>query len=281
MTDTEKQIAEQMTAAKKRLFDFIDCGGKDYGFLVKKIKNYGLGDKYVNPARLCAMFKNIYLTTPTSRSGGQTIRDCHPSTIVNALLKCAEWGLEPSNELAHLIPRKGILCAQLGYRGKVELCSRAGIRLTAHNIFQNDEFSHAYGNNKFLVHKPNWLNKGVHVGSYGFALFEGGDFDFRVLSLADMEPNKKASQSKLWQTHPEQMYRKTAIHVHYNYLPANLKDSRVIEEEGNGIIIDNDIVDKFNLDVDKFNLDTDVMTIDGTTPNIAPDTADILIGELV
>ena len=269
MSDEIQELEQERKLAKQKLFDFIDSGGKEYAFTIKKIKN--VQHQNINPDRLCAVFKNIYLTTPFTKDGC-TIRDCSPMSIVNSIIKCAEWGLEPTNELAHLIPRKGILCAQLGYRGKVELCSRAGIRLTANNIFKNDEFSHAFGNNKFLVHKPKWLDRGAHLGSYSFALFEGGDFDFCVLSIKDMEANKKASKTdKFWSTHPLKMYRKTAIHMHYNYLPVTLKDSYrlPIEDEGNGIIIDHDIVDKFNLD-------SNIVSI----AESAPDTADILVGEL-
>lgn len=270
MTDNlQEENKKQTRSPKDQLFDFIDNSGKDYKFTIQKLED--ANSPYIKPARMCAIVKSLYLT-PKTYDSEKNLQDCTPQSIINAMLKCSQWGLEPGNDLVYLNPYGGVCKAQLGYRGKIELCSRIGIRLIAQNVFENDDFAYGFGNRKFFKHNPKWPEKGLHKGSYSYATFEDGDFDFHVLTREEMQVNRNAAKTdKAWKTNELAMYRKTAINMHYNYLPSTLKDSSrlPIEDEGNGVIIDHDIVDKFNMS-------SDVVTVEA-----APDTADVLMEELV
>ncbi|MCP4739020.1 MAG: hypothetical protein GY873_33045, partial [Bosea sp.] len=75
----------------------------------------------VDPKRLVSVMLTAATKTPK-------LLECSPPSMMRALMHCAELGLEPGGALGHiyLIPRKGEVSVQIGYKGLAELARRTG-----------------------------------------------------------------------------------------------------------------------------------------------------------
>ncbi|WP_126975603.1 recombinase RecT [Frigidibacter oleivorans] len=134
--------------------------------------------KHMNPERMMRIVANAIRTTPK-------LQACDPMSFLGALMQCASLGLEPNSALGHayLIPfenkKKGIVEVQLviGYKGLIDLARRSGQLAAIHGdvVYDDDElFSHEYGSNQHLRHRPGPRN-GKMIGAYCYAKLNLGD----------------------------------------------------------------------------------------------------------
>ena len=165
-----------------------------------------------------------------------TLAKCDQTSFLGAIMQCAQLGLEPGGALGHayLLPfenrKKGITEVQfiVGYRGMIDLARRSGqiVSLTARTVHENDEFSYQYGLNEDLKHVPATGDRGALLYVYAVAKLKDGGVQFEVMSRSDID--KVRAQSKAgnygpWQTHYDEMAKKTVIRRLFKYLPVSIE----------------------------------------------------------
>lgn len=179
--------------------------------------------KWIKKDVLIAAFWNALFKNPQ-------LQQCTPESLLNALLKCAEWGLLPGGDNVYLIPRRNnrkqghpIECnAQIGYQGLIELIYRVtGAEVEAHVVYENDEFDYQLGTNAYVHHKPAPKNPGKPYLAY--AVWRKDDREsFDIIRMEEIEKRRKMSLSyqkaekfgtkdSCWHLWPEAMMRKSAI----------------------------------------------------------------------
>lgn len=115
----------------------------------------------ITPERFTRMALSALNTTPK-------LNECTPMSFLAALMNAAQLGLEPNTPLgqAFLIPynNKGEMeCQfQLGYKGLIDLSYRNPNMqiITAHTVYENDEFEYELGLNPCLNHRPTLGERG-------------------------------------------------------------------------------------------------------------------------
>jgi recombination protein RecT len=165
-----------------------------------------------------------------------TLAKCDQTSFLGAIMQCAQLGLEPGGALGHayLLPfenrKKGITEVQfiVGYRGMIDLARRSGqiVSLTARTVHENDEFSYQYGLSEDLKHVPATGERGALQYVYAVAKLKDGGVQFEVMSRSDID--KVRAQSKAgnygpWQTHYDEMAKKTVIRRLFKYLPVSIE----------------------------------------------------------
>jgi recombination protein RecT len=167
---------------------------------------------------------------------------CDPLSFVGAVVQASQLGLEPDGALGHayLVPfnnrKTGRMEVQLiaGYRGLIDLARRSGSvnAISAHVVYEKDEFSFVYGLEEKLEHKPYMgKDRGVAVCVYAIARLKDGGYAFDVMPVSEVEKirNKsKAGNSGPWQDHWDEMARKTVIRRLCKYLPLSPEIHRAI-----------------------------------------------------
>lgn len=160
---------------------------------------------------------------------------CNQKSFLGAIIQCSQLGLEPGSSLgvAYLLPynnkKANTKECQLivGYRGLIELARRSGqiVSISAHCFYENDEFNWEYGINEKLYHKPAIdQDRGYMKGAYAIARFKDGGYQFEVMSkqqIDNIRTSSKAANSSYspWNTHYDEMARKTVIRRLCKYLP--------------------------------------------------------------
>lgn len=153
---------------------------------------------------------------------------CEPMSLAKAVIESSELGLEPSGILGHayLVPFKNNKTnryeaqLQIGYRGFLELASRSGRvqSINAEVVYEGDEFDFMRGTEEHLRHKPamDRPDNAPAICAYAVVRYKDGGVDFEVVTRSKLEQTRKSSKSAgkgygPWETHFEEMARKTAI----------------------------------------------------------------------
>ena len=142
----------------------------------------------ITPERFTRMALSALNTTPK-------LNECTPMSFLAALMNAAQLGLEPNTPLgqAFLIPynNKGEMeCQfQLGYKGLIDLSYRNPNMqiITAHTVYENDEFEYELGLNPCLNHRPTLGDRGEIRLFYGLFKLTNGGFGFEVMSKTAMD----------------------------------------------------------------------------------------------
>lgn len=181
-------------------------------------------------------------------SRNQALLKCTPMSLAKCVIESSELGLEPSGILGHayLVPynnrQTGQTEAQLqiGYRGFIELAGRSGrIRsINAEVVYEGDEFEFLRGTEEYLRHRPD-LDRPESAAPrcvYAVVHYKDGGCDFELLTMAKIEAARKSSKTTRkdspWETHYEEMARKTAIRRLAKRLPLSpeLLSAAVVDE---------------------------------------------------
>ena len=84
--------------------------------------------------------------------------ECSPESLFGAIIQCAQLGLEPGKILGHvfLVPYKGNIQVQIGYRGMIELGLRSGYlkKIYSSAVYEADEFTVVLGTSPTITHVP-------------------------------------------------------------------------------------------------------------------------------
>lgn len=169
------------------------------------------------------------------------LANCEKLSFVNAIMTCAQLGLEPGPALGHayLIPfenrKKGITECQfiVGYKGLIDLARRSGqiVSISARVVREGDKFDYAYGLDERLTHVPSDDDSKPMTHVYAVAKLKDGGTQFEVLTRRQIEGIRAKSRGGNygpWQDHFEEMARKSAIRRLAKYLPMSLEGQKAI-----------------------------------------------------
>lgn len=182
----------------------------------------------IKPERMNRIIMNALQTTPK-------LLECNFQSFMKAAMTVAYLGLEPEGVLgqAYLVPYKGEVQAQIGYKGLIRLARNSGevASLTAHEVCEEDDFDYAYGLDEKLVHKPAEGERGKMTHVYAVAKFKDGSHHFEVLTKAQVDKVREGSAGKNlapWTQHYNEMAKKTAIRRIAKYLPLSVQRAEAI-----------------------------------------------------
>ena len=86
------------------------------------------------------------------------LKCCSRLSMINAFYKCCEYGLDPASSIGHawLIPYKGVVDLQIGYRGWLKLLFNSPLvaNVYSYAVYEDDEFSYELGMNPNIKHIP-------------------------------------------------------------------------------------------------------------------------------
>lgn len=106
--------------------------------------------------------------------------------------------------------------------------------ISAHVVFDKDEFTYELGEEPKIIHKPALGDRGKPVGVYAIAKLTSGEIQREVMSVAEIEKVRSVSRSKddgPWVAWWEEMARKTVIRRLSKMLPNSSDIDDVIRHE--------------------------------------------------
>ena len=156
----------------------------------------------------------------------------YPDDFVNALKNVVLTGmtLNPTLNLAYLVPYKGRVRMQTSYMGKKSFAINTGLVLDieAYPVFRGDVFEIEQGSNAHLTHKPNpWgkKNKEDILGCYYYIKYPNGTTQFDTMPIEEIDdirlrsPSVGKGKTSPWDTDYIEMCRKTLINRAYKQIP--------------------------------------------------------------
>jgi len=195
--------------------------------------------KHLDPQRMTRVFMTEVRKNPK-------LALCDRASFMGAIIVCAQLGLEPGNGLGHsyLIPYGKEAQMQIGFQGMIELVERNGkVTIDADVVYEKDNFDYIRGTEAYIKHKPYFGKepRGEIIAAYAIAKYVDGRTKFIVLPISEIEKARSHSQRQSkgpWDTHYDQMAKKTAVKRLFKYLPKSADIAKAIEiedrlEEGN------------------------------------------------
>ncbi len=192
--------------------------------------------------------------------------ECHPVTLIGAIIQSAQLGLEPDGitGMAYLVPyynsKKSRLEVQLipGYKGLVSLARRSGEigPVEARIVRARDDFDYAFGLTPLLKHSPSTHPEpGVPVYAYAIARLKDEAFkdspQFDVMSVQEINKirdRSKAKDSGPWVTDWDEMAKKTVLRRLCKLLPLSVElQSAVALDERASVNLPQDLGTLVNL----------------------------------
>lgn len=235
------------TAVAKRPANSKVANLKDYLDKVKGSVAAAL-PKHMTPDRVFGIVVAAASRTPE-------LLECTLPSIAQAVMQCAELGLQPGAMLgeAYLIPRNNRKngtkeCLMIpGYRGLVKLARQSGqvTDVYAEVVYANEVFEVELGLSRSLKHAPDFKNRPLVKGPkdaekhlpfvYAVAKLKDGDPAFVVMTLDEVEAirTRERDTGGPWSTDYPEMMKKTAIRRLTKLLPKSPDLERAIGlEEG-------------------------------------------------
>ncbi len=201
--------------------------------------------KHVDANRMLKIALGALRTTPK-------LMQCTTESLFGAIVQCSQLGLEPNTPLGHayLIPfdkkkkqgnqwvvDKTEVQIVFGYKGLIDLARRSGqiVSISAHEVCEKDHFVYQYGLDEKLEHRPAMGDRGEIIAFYAVAKLVGGGHAFEVMSRAQVDAIRDASQGwqqavrnkatdkSPWGAHYPEMGRKTVLRRLTKYLPISIE----------------------------------------------------------
>ena len=148
------------------------------------------------------------------------LADCNRESLFAAILSAASLGLMTESFLgeAYMVPYKGFVQLQVGYKGLIKLARQSGeiSSLSADVVHESDEFLVRGGSDPVLDHTPAYSaeNRGDPVLVYAIVFFKDGGKQWEVISVREIEEIRNSSpsgNSPAWRGHWGEMAKKVAI----------------------------------------------------------------------
>lgn len=172
-----------------------------------------------------------------------------PESLLDCLMRCSQYGLEPDGRRAHLIPyenrKKGTVECTLiiDWKGLAELVLRSGTiaKLHADLICDQDEFAYDLGD--ILHHRINFREpRGKPYAAYSMAVTKTGEKFVTVMTADEIEAIRNNSQGwrafkagyasqSPWQDSPGEMWKKTTFRRLSKWLPLSPEIRDAVENE--------------------------------------------------
>jgi recombination protein RecT len=155
---------------------------------------------------------------------------CSPPSLMNAIVKAGQLGLEVGGALGHayLVPYKSEATLIVGYRGLIALARRSGEiqSLSAHVVHENDLFEFEFGLDEKLRHVPTTGEPGPMTHVYAIAKLVGGGVQYEVMTKNEVDAIRKRSRAGgagPWVSDYPEMARKTVVRRLFKYLPVSIE----------------------------------------------------------
>ena len=167
----------------------------------------------------------------------------NPSSVLASFMESVQLGLEiDTRGLAYLIPYKRACTFQVGYKGLISLAMRSGKlrNIYAEVVYESEKenVNIELGLSRNLTHKFDFTSArdGKLILSYAVAVFLDGSTHFEYIQPHHIEKAKKSamgasSQYSPWNTHTEEMWKKTAIKKLCKYLDLSPELAEAIAKE--------------------------------------------------
>ncbi len=142
---------------------------------------------------------------------------CSPASVIDAVNRCAELGLEPGGPLGHayLVPFKTECQLVVGYRGFLHLMFRSGgLRdAQANMVYENDKFAGALGTEPRVEHTIGFGKRGKPIGAYCVLRYVNGGMHIESMNMDELNKVRSASRAKSgpWDDWFEEMCKKTVL----------------------------------------------------------------------
>lgn len=208
---------------------------------------------HLSADRMCRVALTCFRANPK-------LAECDPRSVFAAVIQSAQLGLELGMMgEAHIVPFKTTCTMIPGYAGLIKLAKQTGqvTDIYAVSVRQHDTFECTFGTDRKLTHTPKTNNgfplpdeqRGDIIGFYAVAKFKDGSNTFELLTVEKVkkvrdeskgyQAAKKWKRDTPWDTHFEEMGKKTAIRALCKTLPKSpelqtaLEIARV-QDEGRG-----------------------------------------------
>lgn len=225
MTRNQAQVREHQQQAEVE--DFPRLLERSKGEIAKVLP------EGVSIDRVCRMALTAFKMNPA-------LRDCSPVSILSAVMKAAELGLEPHGGLKQcwLIPfrdtkRNVKECTfQLGYQGALELARRSGQFRTirAVMVYERDIFAYERDPRPKIYHKPELQDPGTAIGVYAFAILTCGEVEFDWMGAAELKKVRDMSRSgDIWSNWYVEMCKKTVLKRFLKAMPQSVAMATALE----------------------------------------------------
>ena len=188
--------------------------------------------KGMDPDRLFRMALTECIKNPD-------LLDCSAESWALAIQTCAQQGLYPDSGLGYmyLVPRKNKkaggdyvkeVSAMRGYQGDIRLARNTGeiADIYAEVVYAKDSYKVKKGLNRDIVHEPYEADDdpGPLKACYAVAKLTSGEIAFVTLTRRDVDRHRASSQGadsdySPWKKHEAAMWKKTAIHELFKWLP--------------------------------------------------------------
>ena len=172
------------------------------------------------------------------------ILQCTRSSIFATIFTCAELGLMPNTASGHayLVPYKGILTFQIGYKGLIHLAGKEGFIISAYVVYKGEKFEYEQGTDGFIRHVPilNGRTDENIIASYAIAQKDKYKW-FDILSREQIDKIKKASPSansysSPWKRWYGEMAKKSVVKRVLKMMPISPQLAKAVEEDSKGQI---------------------------------------------
>lgn len=176
---------------------------------------------------------------------------CTPESLLAAMLKCSQIGLEPDGRLLALVPFGDKVTIIPMYQGFADLCWRSGIveDIKANLVYENDEFDYEEGTQGFLRHKPLLKgDRGKIYATYSLVKVNGKSNYYvmridDVLRIRDMSASyrmaKQYGKETIWEGPNEgEMIKKTVFRRHCKLLPLTAEIRERMDHDEDAKVID-------------------------------------------
>ena len=181
-------------------------------------------------------FLSIAWNTVTAN---ESLLDCHPQSLIGAIVKCAMLGLDPNiMNQAWIIPYKDKAVFVIGYEGMMTLMYRNPrvSKVICRPVYQGDEFEVAYGCDDTIKHIPKFSSEVVTHYYCVVTIANTHEKIFSVMTkknvmdFAKKQPSWK-KQSSSWHTDFDAMALKTVLRSVAKWVPKSVNNLVSIDYE--------------------------------------------------
>ena len=170
----------------------------------------------------------------------EALQNCNPLSVRDAIINVASIGLSlnPATAFAYLIPRKGVCCLDISYRGLTDIATSSGAVIWAKAVLVYEDDTFEFQNiDKMPIHKTDPFKKerGMIRGGYCAAKLhdsQPGKPSYLVdfMGIDEIMKVKAVSKAKSgpWLDWPEEMMKKSLVKRASKSWPKNGRLSEAI-----------------------------------------------------
>ena len=173
--------------------------------------------------------------------GNPNLAKASPATLLKAVMDAARLGLSVGGAQgeAYLVPYKGAVQCQIGYRGLLKLARRSGeiAGIAAEIVREGDPFRYDAAEQR-IWHTPDVFDAEREarpiIGAYAIATLKSGERQTAVMSRAEIERIRQGSQGRNaapWSDHWAEMAKKTALRRLCKMLPMEVEAAVAIDRD--------------------------------------------------